>query len=113
MSKFGDSKTAEDKPATHRNRAQHFHMSTPHVGLFAEEVLDTEVAIRMQDRPHSRSLNPASLPISHIGNRRLVDPRSRAGEGDEEKRRKIGRSDFAPLSPSFLEIEDTSVAGRG
>lgn len=62
-------------------------MSTPHCRLFAE-VLDTEVAVRMQDRPHSRSLNLASLPISHIGNRRFVDPRSRAGEegGGQEKK---------------------------
>jgi len=75
--------------------AQKQDPTLPHVyatrRLFVE-IFDTEVAIRMKNRPHSRSLNLASLPISHIGNRRFVDPRSRVGGRGERS------ADFAPFS---------------
>lgn len=60
----------------------------PHVystrRLFAE-VLDTEVAIRLHDRPHSRSLNLASLPISHIGNRCFAERAKSRGGGEKNR----------------------------
>jgi len=84
--------------------AQKQDPTLPHVystrRLFAK-IFDTEVAIRMQNRPHSRSLNLASFPISHIGNRRFVDPRSRAGGEGEDR--------LISHPSLFLEIEIISI----
>lgn len=63
-------------------------MTVSHTRRLFAEVLDTETAIRAQDRPHSRSLNLVSLPISHIGNRRLADSRNRV-TGEKKKNRSI------------------------
>lgn len=62
------------KSIAHFNRlitckAQKQDPTLPHVystGRLLVEVFDTKVAIRAQDRPHSRFLNLASLPISRI-----------------------------------------------
>lgn len=62
------------KPIAHFKRlitckAQKQDPTLPHVystGRLLVEVFDTKVTIRAQDRPHSRFLNLASLPISRI-----------------------------------------------
>lgn len=81
----------------------------PHVysaSRLSAEVLDTEIAIRMQDRPHSRSLNLVSLPISHIGN--WLFPWI-SGVGRGKKKRSAG-----PFShPSFLFPRDRRYLYHG
>jgi len=77
----------------------------PHVyftHLLFAEVHNIEVAIRMQDRPHSHFFNLALHSILHIGNPSFVKSQNRT-------KKKKG-SDFRTLRLSFfIEVVDISI----